>query len=129
MTIIKTTQSGFEGYLKDQYTLLPECDERCLATELSAYWTYVPGTTSPDYGAVRKAVHSQLTRGIFGPAKGGVYSASLQATIYDAGCLVLKAAPTVAQISISTPNLHYLPCRNLEQLGDTAHDHMTITII
>lgn len=126
MTIIKTTQSGFEGYLKDQYTLLPECNERCLATELSAYWTYVPSATSPDYAAVRRTVHAELTRGIFGPAKGGVYSASLQATIYDAGCLALKAASTIAQISISTPNLHYLPCRSLEQLGEKFEDDVFI---
>ena len=126
MTIIKTTQSGFEGYMKDRYTLLPECDERCLATELSACWTYIPAATSPDYATVRKAVRAHLTRGIFGPAKGGVYSASLQATIYDAGCLVLRAAPTVAQISISTPNLHYLPCRGLEQLGEKFEDDVFI---
>jgi urate oxidase len=126
MTIIKTTQSGFEGYHKDQYTLLPECTERCLATELSAYWTYVPDGTAPDYAAVRQTVHAQLTAGIFGPPNGGVYSASLQATIYDAGCLVLKAAPTVAQISISTPNLHYLPCRSLEQLGEKFEDDVFI---
>jgi urate oxidase len=126
MTVLKTTQSGFEGYMKDQYTLLPECEERCLATELSAYWTYLPGAAAPDYAAVRTAVRTELTRGIFGPAAGGVYSASLQATIYDAACLVLKAASAVAQISISTPNLHYLPCRALGQLGESFDDDVFI---
>jgi hypothetical protein len=28
--------------------------------------------------------------GIFGPSKGGVYSESLQATVYDAACIVLE---------------------------------------
>ena len=118
MTILKTTQSGFEGYKKDQYTLLPETNDRCLATELSAYWSYVPGS-APDYAKARLDVRKQLIQGIFGPVKGGVYSASLQATVYDAGCLVLKAAASVAQISISTPNLHYLPYKQLEQLGES----------
>ena len=34
LTILKTTQSGFEGYHMDKYTLLPPCDDRCLATEV-----------------------------------------------------------------------------------------------
>ena len=33
-------QSGFEGFIRDKYTLLPETRERILATEVSASWTY-----------------------------------------------------------------------------------------
>jgi urate oxidase len=40
MIILKPTQSGFAGYLRDEYTLLPETDERCLSTELTCEWTY-----------------------------------------------------------------------------------------
>ena len=35
-----------------------------------------------------------------------------KATIYDAGCLALAAVPELRKISISTPNLHYLPTTN-----------------
>lgn len=126
MTILKTTQSGFAGYLRDKYTLLPECAERCLATELAANWTYMPSDPPPDYVAVRKVVREQLKRGIFGPAKGGIFSASLQATIYDAGCLVLDAAPAVASLSLFTPNLHYLPAKLLDSLGEQFADDVFI---
>eukprot|EP00310_Coccolithus_braarudii_P013739 CAMPEP_0183340774 /NCGR_PEP_ID=MMETSP0164_2-20130417/7208_1 /TAXON_ID=221442 /ORGANISM="Coccolithus pelagicus ssp braarudi, Strain PLY182g" /LENGTH=329 /DNA_ID=CAMNT_0025510959 /DNA_START=38 /DNA_END=1027 /DNA_ORIENTATION=- len=121
MTVLKTTQSGFEKYLFDQYTLLPPTRERCLATEMDASWTYAPGA-KVDYAATRKLVTEQLLYGLFGPARGGVYSESLQATIYDAGCLVLKAIPAVASISMWTPNLHYLPYRQLSQLGEAFAD-------
>ena len=62
-------------------------------------------------------MRAQLLKGLFGPSKGGVYSASLQATIYDAGCLVLKAVPAVQSIKIFTPNIHMIPFHPLKQLG------------
>ncbi|KAE8037976.1 hypothetical protein FH972_010524 [Carpinus fangiana] len=33
-------QSGFEGFIRDQYTALPETRERLLATEITAAWRY-----------------------------------------------------------------------------------------
>jgi urate oxidase len=128
MTILKTTQSGFEGYLHDKYTLLPDTQERCLATELCADWTYMRSDPPPDYATVRKAVREQLKYGIFGPARGGIYSASLQATIYDAGCLVLDAAPHIKDLQLFTPNLHYLPAALLERLGEKFEDDIFVPI-
>jgi urate oxidase len=126
MTILKTTQSGFTGYLKDKYTLLPDTEERCLATELSANWTYMKSDPPPDYALVRRTVREQLKFGIFGPVRGGVYSPSLQASIYDAGCLVLDAAPHVRELEMFTPNLHYLPARFLNQMGETFEDDIFV---
>ena len=138
MTVLKTTQSGFAGYHKDKYTLLPECEERCLATELSCYWSYTSSeaqTTGtqigaqnkiPEYGTVRASVRQQLLQGLFGPAENGIFSPSLQATIYDAGCLALAATPDIATISIETPNLHYLPCHALKVLGEEFEDDVFI---
>ena len=117
LTVLKTTQSGFAKYLKDSYTLLPETGERCMATQMKVEWTYTGGRKPVDYAAVRSELRSQLMRGFFGPSKGGVYSASLQATIYDAGCLVLQAVPAVQAISIYTPNMHMIPFHPLKQLG------------
>ena len=31
-------QSGFEGFIRDKYTVLPETRERMLATEMAAQW-------------------------------------------------------------------------------------------
>mmetsp|Transcript_13537 Transcript_13537/g.32083 ORF Transcript_13537/g.32083 Transcript_13537/m.32083 type:complete len:355 (+) Transcript_13537:13-1077(+) len=118
MTILKTTQSGFEGYHIDKYTILPETQERCLATELCADWTYMKSDPPPDFAAVRRTVREQLKYGIFGPARGGIYSASLQASIYDAACLVLDAAPHLKDLQLFTPNLHYIPAGFLERLGE-----------
>ncbi|KAF8397969.1 hypothetical protein HHK36_016895 [Tetracentron sinense] len=40
LALLKTTKSGFEGFIRDKYTLLPETRERMLATEVSASWRF-----------------------------------------------------------------------------------------
>ena len=40
--MLKTTQSGYEGYLRDAYTLLPETRERMMATSVTAHWKCAP---------------------------------------------------------------------------------------
>mmetsp|Transcript_25351 Transcript_25351/g.30049 ORF Transcript_25351/g.30049 Transcript_25351/m.30049 type:complete len:346 (+) Transcript_25351:36-1073(+) len=114
MTILKTTQSGFEDYLlkdQDQYTLLNETEDRCLSTVLAAEWSY--NARHVDYAKARSALRTELIRGLFGPADTGVFSVSLQATIYDAGCLALQKLPELEKINITTPNVHYLPTSKL----------------
>ena len=46
LQVLKTTQSGYEGFLKDKYTALPDSTDRILATSITATWKYqaqVPG--------------------------------------------------------------------------------------
>jgi len=132
MVVLKTTQSGFENFHRDQYTLLPNCTERCLSTELSCTWTYTnpaaPAATgiASSFSTMRDQVRAQLQKAIFGPASGGVYSESLQATIYDGGCMVLEVVPDIQEISITTPNIHYLPCVALNQMGEKFADDIFI---
>jgi hypothetical protein len=44
-----------------------------------------------DYAEARKVIRAKLLEGLFGPSAGGVFSVSLQATIYDSACLALSA--------------------------------------
>ena len=124
MTVLKTTQSGFEGYLKDQYTLLPPTRERCLATQLDATWTCQGSDV--DHRTLREQIRSILQEAIFGPPDTGIYSPSLQATIYDGACMVLSSLPQVESITIHTPNLHYLPAKLLDAVGETFEDDIFI---
>jgi urate oxidase len=120
LTVLKTTQSGWEKFLKDKFTTLGDVDDRCMSTEVSLEWTYVPklGGAEPDYLGVRTQIQDKVKLGFFGPPKCGVYSPSVQATVYDIGCMVLESVPDVANITINTPNLHYLPFNLLEKLGE-----------
>ncbi|THG23010.1 hypothetical protein TEA_026642 [Camellia sinensis var. sinensis] len=40
LAVLKTTKSGFEGFVRDKYTILPETRERMLATEVTASWRF-----------------------------------------------------------------------------------------
>ena len=40
LVVLKTTGSGWEGYHRDEYTSLAETDDRIMATEVTARWTY-----------------------------------------------------------------------------------------
>ena len=124
MTVLKTTMSGFEDYLMDEYTLLPPTQERCLATELEATWSYTYDTR--DFNVIRNKIRNLLILGLFGPPDQGVYSVSLQATVYDAACLVLKKCSQVDSIAISTPNKHYIPFHQLSRLGEVFEDDVFV---
>lgn len=106
--VLKTTQSGYEGYLKDQYTLLGETRERMMATSMTATWRYA--FQPLDYDAAFTAVRGALVDGVFGPPKGGVYSPSVQYTLYQMALLALELVPQVESVFLNMPNLHFIPC-------------------
>ena len=107
LSVLKTTQSGYEGFGRGPLTSLPDTRERMLATTLSATWAY---TKAPaDYDAAYDAVMHGLLDTFFGPARGGVYSPGVQATLYAMGCAVLARVGAVSSITLTLPNLHFLP--------------------
>ncbi|KAL0299116.1 UNVERIFIED_CONTAM: Uricase [Sesamum radiatum] len=115
LAVLKTTQSGFEGFIRDKYTILPETRERMLATEVTAFWRYpfetlasIPAKQlyfTEKYMDVKKV----LIETFFGPVKGGVYSPSVQSTLYYMAKAVLARVPDVSSVKLKMPNLHFLP--------------------
>lgn len=108
LKVLKTTQSGYEGFLKDAFTLLPEVRDRVMATSVTATWKYA--YQPMDYDATYATVRGALLDGVFGPPKGGVYSPSVQFTLYAMAQLALERAPQVESVFLNMPNLHFLPC-------------------
>jgi urate oxidase len=92
---------GFANYHHDSFTLLPDCDKRCLSTKLSAEWACAVGFA--DFYAVRARIQTEIAKGLFGPADGGVFSVSLQATTYDCACLCLEAVPELQKSASQRP--------------------------
>jgi urate oxidase len=101
LVVLKTTGSGWEGYLHDEYTSLAETDDRIMATEISARWTY--RSTDVDFTASWQAVRAVILE-----AFGDHYSPSVQFTLHRMGEAVLEARPEVERISFSLPNKHHL---------------------
>jgi len=108
--VLKTTQSGFEGYPRDEYTTLPETNDRILSTKVTASWTYSShhsALPSSKYNEIFKGVQQITLEEFSGEPVKGVYSPSVQQTIYNIGVAALKKFSELDKVSLTLPNIHY----------------------
>ncbi len=101
LLVLKTTGSGWEGFLRDRYTTLPETSDRILSTIITARWAYRGADV--DYGDAWRAVRATILEAFCDH-----YSPSVQFTLHHMGEAVLDARPEVDRISFSLPNRHHL---------------------
>ena len=111
--LLKTTQSGYEGFLRDEHTGLPDTRDRILATALDAEWSYERDANPDgiDFDELYAKITRALTELFYGPPRGGVYSPSVQHTLYQMGAAVVERAKEVRQVTLTAPNLHFIPAR------------------
>jgi urate oxidase len=102
LVIMKTSGSGFEGYIKDSLTTLPPTADRLFGTALSAEWNYGAGKLT--FPALRTKIR-EILLAVFA----GHDSKSVQHTLYAMGEAVLAGVPEVDEIEMTMPNLHCLP--------------------
>jgi urate oxidase len=103
LLVMKTTQSGWEGFLRERFTTLPDTNDRILATVVTADWSYAKGADLDFdglWGSVRDRILVTFT---------DHYSPSVQNTLYRIGRAVLEAFPEVEKIRLSFPNKHHIP--------------------
>ena len=101
LVILKSTGSGFKGFLKDKYTTLQETEDRIMATALTARWRY-EHTNVDDWNKTYDDIKRTMLE-VFA----GDYSQALQQTLYQMGKAVLETRPEVAEIKFSAPNKHH----------------------
>lgn len=102
LLILKTTDSGFENYIKDRYTTLKETSDRILASEVNMHWRYA--SANIDFNQCRQTIR-QAVLDTFAQH----YSYSVQQTIYLLGKAVLEKCAEVTEINLVMPNKHYIP--------------------
>jgi urate oxidase len=102
LVIMKSADSAFEGFPRDEYTTLPETRDRLLATALTAVWRY--SRPDVDFTSIWTAVHDTLLE-VFAAHQ----SESVQHTLYAMGQGVLDTILQVAAIRLTMPNKHHLP--------------------
>jgi urate oxidase len=113
LTVLNSTGSEFWGYVKDEYTTLPETRERILATAVDAEWRHtghgVDGDTDWDgsHATVRRLLLESFA---------GTYSLSLQQTLYAMGRRVLEECPEICEVRLTMPNKHHFAV-DLEPFG------------
>jgi len=116
LVLLKTTGSAFSGFLRDEFTVLQETEDRILATELTASWDYevaAPGEdlepdepaapVEVDYDESREAVRRTLLE-TFADHE----SRSVQHTLYALGEAVLARRAEISRIRLALPNKHHV---------------------
>jgi len=109
LLLLKTADSGFVGYPKDEYTVLPETTDRILATECEAEWEYTGADL--DFEVLYQKIRVGLLR-TFSEHK----SLSVQHTLYAIGENMLEENAEIKEVSLIMPNKHHIPF-NLEPFG------------
>jgi urate oxidase len=115
--LMKTTGSAFEGFLRDEYTTLPEASDRILATSLDAAWRH-DGTA--DWDKVMETITKTFAAH---PSK------SVQHTLYAIGERMLEQFPPIERIRLTMPNKHYLPTRHADVFTPTDEPHGLIDAV
>ena len=120
LTVLKTTKSGFEGFLKDELTTLKPVADRIFGTSITATWQFA--SSAPEYATVRTQVTSTLMKEFAAHD-----SKSVQHTLFDMAKAALAAAPEITRIKWTMPNLHHL-LANLSPFGQENPNHIFVPI-
>jgi len=97
--VLKTTDSEFTGFIRDEFTTLPEAKDRIFATSVAAYWVYKTDNCDFDknYATVRKILLDVFA---------AHHSLAVQQTLFEMGKKVLDSCNDIEEIHISMPNQH-----------------------
>ena len=101
LVVLKSTGSEFKGFLVDEFTTLPEADDRILATSLVGALA-ARSTSRRDWNASYDEVRDVLLSTF-----ATTYSCALQQSLYPMGSAVLDTLPGIAEIRFSAPNRHH----------------------
>jgi urate oxidase/2-oxo-4-hydroxy-4-carboxy-5-ureidoimidazoline decarboxylase len=97
--LLRLGGSSFQGFVRDQYTTLPDLADRPLHMWLDLEWAYAEPQAAFNSGAavavVRRAVHD-----VFCAFKSG----SIQQIIYQIGGKILSEIPEVAEVHLEANN-------------------------
>jgi urate oxidase len=116
MMVLKTTDSAWRDFHRDQYRTLPDADDRIFATSVTCQWKYShPTALSAMLSSNWDAAHATVRRALletFATHK----SRGVQHTLHAMGEAALAAVPGVEEITLTMPNRHRLLV-NLQPFG------------
>lgn len=109
LLVLKSTGSQFHGFVRDEYTTLPEVWDRILSTDVDCGWVW---ETFSGLNAVKAAIPKfdkawSDARAITMKTFAEEDSPSVQNTMYKMCSSILAAVPEVETVDYSLPNKHY----------------------
>jgi urate oxidase len=101
LVVMKTADSGFEGYVVDELTTLQPTSDRLFCTAVTSEWRYT--SAALDFDATRAALREAMLK-TFAEHQ----SKSVQETLYAMGRSALEHVAEVDRIDLIMPNKHCL---------------------
>jgi len=122
LTVLKSANSAFAGYIKDSLTTLPETTDRIFCTALKAEWTYTPAAIAAglDFNKVRSHLREAMIAAF---AKHN--SLSVQQTLYAMAEAALAHTDVIDQVYMRMPNKHCLLV-DLSRFGQDNPNHIFV---
>jgi urate oxidase len=120
LTILKTTKSAFTGYIKDRLTTLKPATDRIFGTCATITWDYAHA--AQNFSEVRIRIVAALLKEF-----AAHNSMSVQHTLFDMGKAALAAAPEIARVHLTMPNLHHL-LADLSPFGQDNPNHIFVPV-
>ncbi|XP_026469884.1 LOW QUALITY PROTEIN: uricase-like [Ctenocephalides felis] len=106
LRVLKTTQSAFTGFVNDDYRSLPDAYDRIFSTIVTAAWEYKT-LDGLDFDKAWDIVKDSIIRNFAGCPDKGIFSPSVQKTLYLAEKESLERVPQMSTIEMTMPNKHY----------------------
>ena len=109
LLVLKSTGSGFHGFMNDEFTQLPEVWDRILSTSVDAGWSWQTfasiDAVKDDVGKFDKtwSAAREITLKTFAEDD----SPSVQNTMYKMSQQILAMQSAVQKVDYSLPNKHY----------------------
>ena len=111
LVLLKTANSGFERYLRDSLTTLPETSDRLFGTSMRAQWKYQ--SAQLPFELLRSKLRDTLIQ-----AFAEHDSKSVQHTLYAMAQAALAGVPEILDVELAMPNKHCLLV-DLSRFGQT----------
>jgi len=99
LLVLKTTDSAFRDFHRDELCTLPDTDDRIFATEVNACWAYTEAGDDITFTLIRQTLLES-----FATHK----SLGVQHTLHAMGEAALNACPGIDEITLTMPNRHRL---------------------
>ena len=122
LNILKTAQSGFVGYIKDELTTLTETTDRLFGTVLKAEWPYTARAIEEgiDFNKVRRHLRETMLAAF---AKHD--SLSVQHTLFAMGKAALAHTDIIDEVYMLMPNKHNL-LADMKRFGRDNPNHIFV---
>ncbi|HLI78085.1 MAG TPA: urate oxidase [Acidobacteriaceae bacterium] len=122
MTVLKTAQSGFVGFIRDELTTLPETTDRLFGTSVTAQWSYTADaiTAGIDFNKVRHHLRERMVTTF---AKHD--SLSVQQTLFAMAEAALGHTDLIDEVFLRMPNKHNLLV-DLGRFGSDNPNHIFV---